>query len=537
MSSEFVLMLLLVVCVIAVSSQRLNISSPVILLLAGAGLTFVPGFPEITIKPELMLLIFLPPLLMEAAYFTSLRDFKRNMRPILQLAVGLVIATSAAVAWLSVEMIPGMGWAAGFVLGAIASPPDAVAATSILRRTRVPKRITSILEGESLVNDATGLILYKFAVAAVVTASFSFIDAAGQFSWMAASGIILGISVGYIGIRLFPKIQDTSVEIVVTFLLPYIAYSLAESVHGSGVLAVVAAGLVVGWLAPTTFSAEFRIQAGAVWKVVIFTLNALVFLLIGLQLPGTMENLKAYPLSTLVFYAVAVCATITIVRFAWVFIIGYATRILCPASCNKDPYPAWQNMFIISWTGVRGVVSLATALALPFTVASGESFPHRDLIIFLGIVVILFTLVVQGLTLPWLSRKLTLSYDFNLIYEDWNARHMATREALRKIDELSEDATVHNPALLRIRSHYTERLEALGDGPNTPITPTEYNDSGQHPIIQGENRIWQEVLSREMDVIMQLRRSFQISDEVMHNLLEDMDLLSRRFRYQPTNHG
>ena len=337
---EHFLSLLLAVCLMAMVAQRVRLSAPIVFVVGGVLMGLVPDAPKITVPPQWMLLIFLPPLLMEAAFFTSLRDFQKNLRVILQLAVGLVAFTTVSVAAVGFFYIPEFTWALGFVLGAIISPPDAVAATSVIRAQRVPKRLVSILEGESLINDATGLVLYSFAVAAVVSGSFSLPLATANFVWMACCGLVLGVSLGYAFIKQFHRIKDTAIEVLATLLLPYGAYLLAESVHSSGVIAVVATGLTVGWFAPEVFQPRFRMPAEAVWKIFTFLLNGVVFLLIGLELPAIGERLFDGNVAQLLCYAGLICFVTIITRFIWVYLVGYGTRFLFPSIRKHDPYPA-----------------------------------------------------------------------------------------------------------------------------------------------------------------------------------------------------
>jgi monovalent cation/hydrogen antiporter len=526
-TTDLLLICLCAICIAAFLARRVNVPSPIAFVAVGIALGALPGFPEFSVPPETLLLIFLPPLLMEAAYFTSIRDFKANGRPILQLAVGLVIVTCFATAITLEWLMPETTLALGFVLGAIISPPDAVAVTSITRQVKVPQRVVTILQGESLINDATGLILYKFAVAAVVTGGFSMMQASTQFLWMAVAGTLIGWAIGWCYMQVYPRIREMSVEILSTFLVPYAAYMLAEAVHGSGVLAVVAAGLTVGWYAPKRFTPMFRIPAEAVWSLVTFVLNGMVFLLIGLHFPGLLRQLTVYPLIDLLGMAAAVSVMAIAVRFAWVFIVGYGTWYLFPSVRRTDRFPPWQNVFIIAWTGMRGVVSLATALALPLTVEGGAPFPHRDLIIFLAFSVILTTLVLQGLTLPWLVRTLALNYEGNLLQESWKAKKEAAESAMKRLRDLSEDCTIQSAALERIVSHYEDRLLMLGDGPNTPLNPKAPPEN--HPLVVTESRIWKEVLEAERDAVVGLRQGFAIGDDVMHEILRDIDLLHNRF--------
>jgi CPA1 family monovalent cation:H+ antiporter len=528
-TAEILTTLLLVICLLATLSERARVPGPIIFLLGGTALAFVPALQSFEIEPQAILTIFLPPLLMEAAFFTSLRDFKNRLNAILQLAVGLVIVTATAVAFVFKGMLPDATLAAGFVLGAIVSPPDAVAATSIIHRMQVPRRIITIIEGESMINDASGLILYKFAVAAVMTGQFSLGLACGHFLWMIVCGPLVGLLIGALVIALFPRIRELSVEILITFVAPYVAYLLAEACQASGVLAVVATGLYVSWNSPIVFTPQFRIPAEAVWKMVTFVLGALVFILIGLKIPSLLTHLSVYSYSELLRYCALICGTAILVRFIYVFAVAYGMHFVFPRLRKRDPYPSWQNVFVIAFTGMRGVVSLATALALPLSISWGVDFPYRDLITFLALSLIVFTLIMQGLSLPWLLRKLTLTFDGRILTEDWNARVSAAKQALAKIEEIEKSGVVPNPSLERIKNHYLVRLELLGDGPNTPLYPTEIPSSASHPTVQAENRLWQDLLAIERDVIVGLRRGYHIGDDVMHEIIRELDLLANRF--------
>lgn len=526
---ELFFLLLLAVCAIAICARRLRFSYPIACVLGGILLAVIPGVPAFTIPPEMILFLFLPPLLTEAAYFTSLRDFRANLRPILQLALGLVVVTAFGVGLVAHWLIPGLTLGAALVLGTIVSPPDAVAATAVIKELSVPKRLVTILEGESLVNDVTGLVLYQFAVAAVVTGMFSPAEASLQFVWMAASGLLIGWLTGRAYMHIFPGICEVPVAILSSLLVPYAAYLVAEAAHSSSVLAVVTAGLTIGWRAPLVFKPAFRLPAEAVWRMVIFVLQGIVFLLIGLKFPALLERLSAYPPVRLLAYTAAVSTACILIRFAWVYALAYGARALVPSLRRSDPYPPWRNVFIVAWVGMRGVVSLATALALPLTLADGLPFPHRDLIIFLAVSVILVTLVVQGIPLPWLLRRLTLIYEGHVLQEDWMARRRSAEAALKRLADLGDQIDGQPAALERIRSHYRDRILLLGDGPNTPLTPTEPPTPFNHPLIQTESRIWKEVLDAERNAVICLRQTFQISDDVMHDRLREIDLLHTRY--------
>ncbi len=530
------LMMFGAVCLCALVANRMKLAPPIVFLLGGIALALIPSMRQIQIDPEYMLLIFLPPILMEAAFFTSLRDFRSQLRPILLLAFGLVTITAVITAFVVVAIIPEAGWALGFVLGAIISPPDAAAATGALKGITLPKRIVSILEGESLINDAAGIVLYKLALGAVIAGSYySFSHASELLILEIVGGLAIGISIAMAFVRIYPYLRDLSVEILMTFLPPYAAYILAEMAGVSPVLAVVSAGLYIGWHAPRLFSPRMRIPAEAVWKMVVYFLNALAFLLIGLQLPELAIRLDIVNNQPLITLAAAVCFMSVAVRFAWVYSAAYGLRYLIN-QFRREPeeYPAWQNVFVIGWTGMRGVVTLALALALPLTLADGRPFPYRDEIIFLSLSVIVFTLVFQGISLRWVIHKLTLTYDPRRMQEEWFARVEVTKNALARLAELANDPTVHLPALARIREHYTERLQSLGDGPNTPLNADHAPGMMSHPLLMAENRIWAATLLRERETLIDLRRRYQLSDDILYDILREMDLLAARFHHEET---
>lgn len=523
--------ILCAICICALFAHRLKMAPPVAFLLGGIGLALIPGMHVPHIEPELMLILFLPPILMEAAFFTSIREFRANLSAIMLLAVGLVVLTAGVTAAVVVALLPGATWALGFVLGAIISPPDAAAATSALRGAPIPRRVVAILEGESLVNDASGIVLYKFAIAAVLLGSFSFADAGVQFLWKATAGVAIGLIVAYAFVRMYPLLREPSVEILFTFIPPYAAYLLAESVHASGVLAVVAAGLLVGWYAPSIFTPRMRIPAEAIWRMMVFFINALAFLLIGLQLPGLVERLGIYDPGFVALCTAAVCIAAIAVRFLYVFLWTHWWRPLLPGLARRRPRVPWQNIFVIGWTGMRGVVTLALAAAIPLELPNGEPFPYRDLIIFLAVAVILVTLVLQGITLPWLTSKLRLSFDPKRMQEEWLACRRTAHSAMETLNRLAQTDDVHHPALERIRAHYKERIESLGDGPNTPLDPHQRPSLETHPLVVAENRIWHAVLSSERETLLRMRREFSIDDDIMHEMLREMDMRASSFHY------
>jgi Na+/H+ antiporter len=512
--------LLLAVAVLALLARKLHIPYPIFFLVGGLLLGSIHGLPPVRLNPDLVFLFFLPPLLFPAALFTSWRDFRANLRPISLLAVGLVLFTTVIVAWLAHHFMK-LPLAAGFVLGAIISPPDAIAATAIAERLNVPRRIVTILEGESLVNDATALIAYRFAVAAAVTGSFSLVSASAQFFIVGIGGILVGLAVGWLAVWFHKRVDDAPIEITVSLLTPFVAYLSAERLGISGVLAVVTAGLYLGWRTPEILSYRTRLQAGPVWEMVEFLLNGFVFILIGLQLPEVLSGLPEsdYSFGKLVGYALIISFAVIVIRLLWVFPAAYMPRLLFKKIRAKDPYPNWRHVTIIGWTGMRGVVSLAAALALK------EDFPGRDLILFLTFVVIFATLVLQGLSLPWLIRRLGIKDDGSARKEELEARLKANHAALDHLKKIAEHNPAKADALERLRVEYEDHIRQVeGDEPKNAGTPLRLFSSEYE-------RLSHEALQEERKTILHLRNESVISDEVLRRIQRDIDLAEIRLQH------
>ncbi len=400
---EVLLGLLAASVALALVARRLHTPLAVVLVIGGMTLALVPGLPTIELEPQLALVMFLPPLLQASAYRTDWPAFRFNLRPILLLALGAVVFTTAAVAVTTKLLLPDLPWAAAVALGAIVAPPDAVAATSVLKDFRIPKRLVTVLEGESLLNDASALVLYRFAVTATMAGGISFGEASLSFVLAAAGGAAVGYGVGRVAMWIFARLEDTLLDILVTFLAGFAAYIAAEQVHVSGVLAAVTCGLVLGQQQHAAFTARTRLESGAVWSFVEFVLTALVFILIGLQLRDILARLEQYDPWQLASLGLAVSAALIASRFIWLFPATWLPRVLSPRLRERDPMPPWSHVTVLSWAGMRGVVSLAAALALP------AEFPGRDIILFLAFCAILATLVLQGTTLGPLIRRLGVS--------------------------------------------------------------------------------------------------------------------------------
>ncbi|HEX3889959.1 MAG TPA: Na+/H+ antiporter [Verrucomicrobiae bacterium] len=517
--------LLLAVAVLALVARKLHIPYPILFVLGGLLLGWIPGLPKVRLNPDLVFLFFLPPLLFPAALFTSWRDFRLNLRPISLLAIGLVLFTTVAVAYFA-HYFMNLPLAVGFVLGAIISPPDAIAATAIAERLRVPRRIVTILEGESLVNDATALVAYRFAVVAVISGSFSLAHASGQFFIVGIGGILIGLAVGWLAEQFHRRVDDAPIEITVSLLTPFAAYLLAERLDVSGVLAVVVAGLYLGRRMPELLTFKTRLQGGPVWEMVEFLLNGFVFILIGLQLPEVLHALSSHdiPIHRLIWYALLISFAVILIRILWVFPAAYLPRLLFKSIRTRDPYPSWRHVTIIGWTGMRGVVSLAAALALPLTIQNGEPFPGRDLILFLTFVVILATLVVQGLSLPPLIRWLGVKDDGSMEKEEREARLKANQTALANLNEIAERNPAKADALQRLRVEYEDHIRQVeGAERESSGTPLRLFSSEFE-------RLSREALQVERRTILQLRNDNAISDEVLRRIQRDIDLAEARLR-------
>lgn len=415
----YILVLLFAVFLLVMLAKRIRVAYPIFLVIAGLAISFIPGMPELHLDPDLIFLIFLPPLLYEAAWYTSWNDFWKWKRPIALLAFGLVFFTSLVVAYASTALIPGFTLALGFLLGGIASPPDAVAAASVTKGMSVPKRLLTILEGESLVNDASSLIVFKFALVAVLTGTFSLGEATGQFFLVAGMGIVIGLAGAHIIYAVHRFLPTTpAIDAALTVMTPYILFLAAEQFHFSGVMAVVSGGLFMSYRSHEVFqTGSTRMNMLGVWTTMIFVMNTLVFVLIGLELPEIIHGLGEYSVATAICYGLIVSAIVIALRYLWVFPAAHVPRWLS-AKARQDPSPGWKGPLIISWAGMRGVVSLATALSIPLLMTDGTAFPQRNLIIFITFVVIFVTLVFQGLTLPFIIQFIRLKEIDNILPED-----------------------------------------------------------------------------------------------------------------------
>jgi CPA1 family monovalent cation:H+ antiporter len=406
---QILVLLLAAVAAVAIIANRLKIPPSIPLVITGVLVTLVPGLPPVELAPEIVLLLVLPPVIYTSAFQMNWREFRFNLRPITLLSVGGVAFTTLAVA-AAAHWLMGLAWPVGFVLGAIISPPDAIAPLSIARRLEIPRRILVVLEGEALANDATALILYRFAVAAVSLETFALDRAAATFAAIVVGEILWGIGVGWVMLRLRRWVNEPLIEILLSILTPFLAFWPPAHLGGSGVLATVTAGLYTSWNGPRLISPATRLQGVFFWEFFSYAIEGMVFVITGLQARTVLGRISHYSLSELAISIALVTAAIIIARFIWVFPAVYLPRWLFPPVRRKDPSPPWQWPFVLAFTGVRGIVSLAAALAIPFATAAGEPFPDRDLILFLTFAVILITLVGQGLVLPSVLRGLGLAH-------------------------------------------------------------------------------------------------------------------------------
>jgi CPA1 family monovalent cation:H+ antiporter len=505
---------------LAVLARALHVPYPITLVLGGAGIGFVPGVPELHLDPDLVLLIFLPPLLYGAAFFTSLRDLRRNARPILLLSIGVVAVTMGAVAVVAHEVI-GLGWGEAFVLGAIVSPTDAVAPAEILRRLGAPHRLLTVIEGENLTNDWSALVLYRVAVAAVVSGSFSLWEAGLKFVWSGVGGLAIGLLAGVVIREVRRRVDDPPTEFTISLLSGYAAYLPAEEIGVSGVIAAVTAGVYIGWYTPELTTPVTRMQSVAIWEVLIFVVNAVLFLLVGLQLPSVIDGISGHSTGELIGWGLLISAVVIGVRLVWQFTIVYVIRALDRREVQRARRAGWRMRLIGGWAGMRGAVSLAAALALPFQTGAGAPFPERDLIIFLTYAVLFATLVGQGLTLGPLIRLLGVEDDGSEEREEVEARRRVAEAAIARVEELTGQDWVRDDTLERVRGLYDyrrRRFGAIGDGDGA-----EYEERSGSYI-----RLMYELFDAQREALLGMRNRGEISDEVRRRVERDLDLEESR---------
>lgn len=521
---DTILILMAILAALYSVANKIGISYPIVLVMAGLGISLIPGLPAVQVTPEIVFLLFLPPLLFDAARHTSWHDFKKNGESIGRLAVGLVLFTTAAVAVCAYYMIPGFTWPLAFVLGAIVSPPDAVAATSAIKGLHLPKRLVSILEGESLVNDATALIAYRYAVVAAASGTFVFWQAGLHFLMVAIGGILVGAVIGYIFIFLLKKFFDhPTVDTILTLILPFVSYLSAEHLHVSGVLAVVTTGLLVSWKSHEIFNFQTRMQMNGFWDTVIFLLNGFVFILIGLELPVIISDVNENSLSDLIYYGLLISAVVIVVRMVWIFPTVWVSDWMNRKRGVAAPIKTNGQLFILGWSGMRGVISLATALALPLVMDNGEEFPQRNVILFITFIVILVTLVFQGLTLPLLIKWLGVGEsEEKEIIEERRLRQLMTNKSLAYVDDdLSEKYP--GQALQEVKGRLERQLRYL-DG------VLDNDEGGDRCATKAQEELFaqylaaeQAVINRQRDLLIDMHKKGAFSADVLKRIEQDLD--------------
>ncbi|MDQ8044634.1 MAG: Na+/H+ antiporter [Solirubrobacteraceae bacterium] len=497
---------------------------PIVLVLGGLAVGFTPGIPNVQLEPDIVLVLFLPPLLYGAAFFSSLRDLRANLQPVASLSIGLVIATMAVVGVAAHLVIDDMSWAAAFTLGAVLSPTDPVAATAIAGRLGAPRRFVTVVEGEALINDATALILLKFSVAAVVAGSFSAPMAVGEFIGSSLAGVAIGVAVSFLIAKIRRKIDDPLTEISISLLTPYLAFLPASALGVSGVLAAVTSGIWLGWRAPILVTPSTRLQSTAVWEVLTFVLNASLFVLLGTQLHGILQTVSdSYSTATILLYGTVVSVAVIGVRFAWVLIAAVWRRLIWnQAREMKNPLAPWGESFLIGFTGMRGAVSLAAALTIPELTDAGDPFPARDLVVLLVYIVILVTIVGQGLLLPLVIRLVGLDDSDTVEAKEAKARLKAAKAAIARIEELGAESWVGEETATRMKGAYDFRIRRFS------ARFDEDDDGSIEDRSQAYQRLRREALNAERAEVVRLRDIGFISADVQHSIERDLDLEDAR---------
>jgi monovalent cation/hydrogen antiporter len=508
---------------LSVTARLLDVPYPIVLVLGAIPIGYVPGVPDVELQPDLVLVIFLPPLLYVAAFFADLRALRADARALSMTSIGLVLATTCAVAVIGHELV-GLPWAVAFAFGAIVSPTDPVAATAIARQLGAPRRLVALIEGESLVNDASALIAYRVAVAAAIGGSFSLFDASVDFVAAVLGGIAVGLVVGGVIAEVRRRLDDVPVEVTISLFTGFAAYLPAEALGVSGVLAAVTAGIYLGWMAPRVSSAQMRMQGAAVWEFVVFLLNAMLFVLIGLQLPGILDAVSGIDVGTLTTYAAATIGAVIGTRFLWFFTTPYLVRVVDRRPGQTERRVGAASRIIVGWAGMRGAVTLAAALALPLETNGGVPLPGRELVIFLAYSVVLFTLVIQGLTLPALIRRLGVVDDgTEEEAEEHAARIGAADAALEALDALAEEEWVREQAIERLRALYGFRRRRFA---------TLRGDLEDHDGIVDRSlayqRLMREVIEAQRAALLRMRNQGLISADIMRRVERDLDLEESR---------
>jgi CPA1 family monovalent cation:H+ antiporter len=502
-------------------ARWLSVPYPIVLVVGGALFGFIPGVPTVKLDPNIVLVVFLPVLVYGAAFFANLGDIRANLRGITLVSIGLVLATMSAVALVAHELV-GIPWPAAFALGAVVSPTDPLAAGLIMRRLDVPRRLVSAAEGEGLFNDATALVVYRVAVAAVVAGAFSLGHATLSLVADAAGGIAIGLTVGWVIAEIRQRTTDPQLSITISLLSGYAAFVPADAVGASGVLAAVTTGIYMGIRGPSIIPARTRLQGFFVWDILDFIINSALFVLVGLQLRTIVHGLSGFSAMTLIGWALAISSVVVVTRIVWFFTVPYLVRLLDRRPSQRLRRIPARHRLLLGWSGMRGAVSLAAALALPLTTHSGAPFPDRDLILFLTFAVIFSTLVVQGLSLPALIRRLGITDDGAAEDEELRARLGATKAALAQIDALATEEWTRDDTIERMRGAYEYRKRRLA------ARAGKIEDDGYEDRSLAYQQAVQIVLGAQRDALVQLRREGTISNETMNRIIRELDLEESR---------
>lgn len=500
-------------------AARSHLSFEIFLIAGSAIISLMPGLPQIQISPHIVFNLILPPIIFSAAYFLSWQDFKFNLRPISLLAFGLTTFTAIMVAYVAHALIPGFTLAEGFLLGAIVSPTDATSAIAVIRKLGVQRRVISVLEGESMINDATALILFRFSVIAIVLNSFSFTQAAGQFISLTIGGVFIGLLIGYISIQLLKKLKDVQAEATFTFITAFSSYLIAERLGFSGVIATVVCGIYCGIRFHEYTGSLTRVTTNANWRTLIFIINAFAFTLIGIELPGVIHNLAPYTVTELILYSLAVIATLFLTRLIWIYAVAYFSRKLVPSIARRDPMPSWQMLFVVSWAYMRGIISLAASLAIPIQTMTGSLFPHRNIFIFITYCVIVITLVLPTTTLPFLVKLFKLTEDpVAKLREEALARTRALEGVLEKLCVKTKNEKMPDTIFYEFQNRFQRTLNIiksqLDEFPSSTLNH-EYN---------ALRKLTLAAIANERETLMKLRKTGQIHNEVFHRLSDELDL-------------
>jgi monovalent cation/hydrogen antiporter len=503
-------------------ARMIGLPYPIVLVIGGVAFGFIPGLPKFELDPDVVLLVFLPPLVYAAAFFADFRSIRGNLRAITMSSIGLVLVTMVGVAVIAHALIPGLPWAAAFALGAVVSPTDPLAGATIMRNLGVPARLVSAIENEGLFNDATALVAYRVAVAAAIGGSFSLAEAGLRFVGGAAGGIAIGLAVGWLMVQIRKRTADAQLSITISLLSGYAAFVPADALGLSGVLAAVTCGIFVGIRGPRIIPPRVRLQSTYVWEVLDFVLNASLFVLVGLQLRTIVDELSGFSFSDLATYALAVSGAVVAARLVWFFTMPYLIRAL-----DRRPQQRLRRMgagprFVLAWAGMRGAVSLAAALAIPFSTDAGAPFPQRNLIIFLTFAVIFATLVVQGLTLPAVIRMLHITGDGQEDEEEIRARLVAAKAALTQIEALAGEEWTREDTLERMRAMYQYRKRRFA------VRAGRIEDDGYEDRSLAYQRTLQSVLGAQRTALVQMRSDGEVSNEIMSRIVRELDLEESR---------